>query len=300
MKTAVVTGAASGIGRETARLLLSMGYFVIGVARSPERARQTGMALGGGDGRLCAVVCDLSAMEAVRSAAAGIASVLRERGGRLDTLIHCAGAVSSRYVETPEAFEMQFAVNHLASFLLTRELMEPLQASPDARVLVVSSDSHYGARIRWDDVMRRRRYSCLGAYGQSKLCNVLFAAELARRAAGTSVCSYAIDPGLADTGIGHKGTAGVERLFWSVRRRRGLPARIPAGHIARIAASPEYAGRSGLYWKDGAPREPSRAARDPEEARRLWELSERLCGIGEGEADRCRDTGAMRAQVFFY
>jgi NAD(P)-dependent dehydrogenase (short-subunit alcohol dehydrogenase family) len=143
--------------------------------------------------------------------------------------------------------------------------------------------------------MMRRRYSCLGAYGQSKLCNVLFAAELARRAAGTSVGSYAIAPGLVNTDIGHKGSAGVERLFWSVRRRCGLPACVPAGHIARIATSPEYAGRSGLYWRDGVPRKPSRAARDPGQARRLWELSERLCGAGEGESGRgCPDMEADR------
>lgn len=280
-KTAVVTGAASGIGRETARILLERGFFVIGLVRSPERAEQTRQALGDCN-RLRLVAGDLSLTASVRAIAAEITGLLASYGGGLDALIHCAGSVSSRHRMTIEGIELQFAVNHLAPFLLTHALMDCLTAAGDARVLTVSSASHYGARIRWKDIMMRRRYSCLAAYKQSKLCNVLFTAELARRAAGI-LTSYAIDPGLVNTDIGLKGTGGIERLFWSLRQRRGDAPTVPAGYMAKIADDPEYAGRTGLYWKNGAPRTPSRAARDPDEARRLWELSERLCGMGEGE-----------------
>lgn len=129
--------------------------------------------------------------------------------------------------------------------------------------------------------MMRRRYHCLAAYKQSKLCNVLFALEFARREQTQSrpIQMYAVDPGLVATEIGLKGTAGIERLVWRLRMRAGTSPEVPAHEIVRIATEPAYEGKSGKYWFRAREKTPSRVARDPEQAARLWRLSEQLCGL---------------------
>lgn len=280
-RIAVVTGATAGIGHAAAKLLVQSGIRVIGVGRDKERCRTAKAAIvsanAGAD--IEYVTGDLSTTGSVREIAGQIKNLLGD--GRLDILMNVAGTVSTRQISTPEDCELQFAVNHLAPFLLTKELLPCLLKAPDARILVVSSRSHYRTRIRWSDVMMRRRYSCLTAYKQSKLCNVLFAAELTRRLYGTSATVYTIDPGLTDTEIGLKNTSGIEHLIWKLRRRGGNPPEIPAGYMVAIATRPEYAGKSGLYWLRDAHKKPSRTARDPRQAVRLWELSEQLCGIDD-------------------
>lgn len=281
MKTAVVTGATSGIGLATAIRLAGMGVRVIGVGRNDERcatAMRTMEAICD-VGQTAYVAGDLSTTAAVRRVAQDIRILLGGNAGPLDILIHAAGTVSSWHVSTGEAYELQFAVNHLAPFLLTHELMPNLRQAVSARVLTVSSNSHYHTRIHWDDVMMRRHYRCLAAYRQSKLCNVLFSAELARRLQDTSIWTYAIDPGLVDTDIGSKGTSGIEHLVWRFRRRSGDAPEVPAGFMADIATSPDYAGQSGGYWRNGRWKRASAYARERNPASRLWILSERLCGI---------------------
>jgi len=210
-----------------------------------------------------------------------IKETLQKHGCRkIDVLINNAGMVTNWYTATEDGYETQFAVNHLAPFLLTHLLFPLLQAAPAARVLTTSSNSHRAARIRWNDVMLERRYSTLRAYQQSKLANVMFSYEFNRRFAGiTPMRAYAIDPGLVNTSIGLKGTNGPVRWVWERRRKRGVDPEDGALTLIHVAVDPALQGSAEVYWKDCRPITPSRRAQDEEEAARLWKLSERLCGI---------------------
>ncbi|MDP4152901.1 MAG: SDR family oxidoreductase [Bacillota bacterium] len=284
-KTAVVTGATAGIGLSAAKMLVKAGINVIGVGRDPDRCRAAKEAIIAetNNTNIRYITGDLSSILEVTRIASEIKTLLAENGGKLDILMNVAGTVSSWFVGTPDGYELQFAVNHLAPFLLTHELLPCLLSASAARVLVVSSGSHYHTRISWKDVMMRRHYSCLAAYKQSKLCNVLFITELARRLKDTPVCTYAIDPGLADTDIGLKGTTDIERFVWKLRQHSGTPPEIPAKYMVNVATKPEYAGKTGLYWQNGKEKKPSSVSRDQKQGEILWKLSEKLCGI----KDKC-------------
>ncbi|MBN1311451.1 MAG: SDR family oxidoreductase [Anaerolineae bacterium] len=302
-KTIVVTGSTSGIGFAAARALASQGAYVIGVSRSTARcqdAKDTILARCPG-ARIDFCAADLSSQRQVRDLAASIAECVEAVGGRqIDVLVNNAGTVSSWYAATEDGYELQFAVNHLAPFLLTHELMPLLRRAPAARVITVSSGSHYGTKMHWTDVMYRRRYSCLAAYKQSKLANVLFTAELNRRLGeGAHVRAYAVDPGLVNTEIGLKGTGGIERWVWQWRQGGGVSPAQGAATVIFLASEPLLEHPDEIYWKDCRPVQPSRYVRRPEEAARLWSLSERLCGmkgIGGNAANELRGSlGAARA-----
>ncbi len=277
-KTIIITGASSGIGLAAAGALAVRGARVIGVGRSKERceqARQTILA-GTPGARIEFAVADLSSQQAVR----GLGAELLERLGSapLDVLVNNAGAVASWFTPTVDGYELQFAVNHLAPFLLTRELLPALQKAGAARVITTSSRSHRGARIHWGDVMLRRAYFTLTAYRQSKMANVLFSAEFNRRYGGNGLRAYAADPGLVKTDIGLKGTGGLVSLVWGLRARGGKPPEHGAATIVHLAAD-TLEDEAAVYWKDSRPLAPDPYALREDEARRLWELSERLCGL---------------------
>ncbi len=282
-KTIVVTGATAGIGHATARALAARGAYVIGVGRSATRGLEAHNAILADypGANLFFLVADLSSQRQVRDLAAAIRARLASAGEpKIDVLVNNAGAVSSWYVATEDGYELQFAVNHLAPFLLTHELMPLLRQAPAARIITVSSGSHRRARMHWSDVMYHRRYSCLLAYKQSKLANVLFTFELNRRLGASSrLRAYAVDPWLVNTEIGMKGTGGIEQWVWRRRKTNGVSPEQGAATIVFLAADPSVEGSCEFYWKDCRPAQPSPYARRAEEAARLWALSERLCGI---------------------
>jgi retinol dehydrogenase-12 len=277
-RTCVITGASAGIGWETAAILAAAGAQVIGVGRDPARCRaaRAGLKRRTGSADIDFEVADLASQQEVRA----LARRLSERHPRVDVLINNAGAFTSTYQESPDGIELQFAVNHLAGFLLTRELFPLLAASDAARVIGVSSGSHLAGRIRWDDVGMRRRYFGLAAYDQSKLAVVMFCRELARRLGpGSRIDTYSVDPGLVKTDIGAKRTGFIVRTAWRLRTRRGVSPQHAAASVAFLAMDPCVAGKTGLYWKERQPIPSSDASTRGEDTRLLWEMSERLCGV---------------------
>jgi NAD(P)-dependent dehydrogenase (short-subunit alcohol dehydrogenase family) len=291
--TVVVTGATSGLGLAATRELCRRGARVIGIGRSAARSQEAeaSVRLGRPEARVEFLQADLGSQCEVRQVAAEILS----RAPVIDALINNAAEVPNWHQATEDGYERQFAVNHLAPFLLTHELAPALQASPAGRVVTVSSGSHRGARIHWSDVMLRRRYSPLRAYGQSKLANVLFTFELnRRRAAGPRVQAFAADPGLVNTALGSKGTSGLARWAWEWRRRSGSSAETAAATVVFLAVDPLPRISEGVYWKDCRAVRPCREAERADEAARLWELSERLCGIRfEAEAGRAPEASPV-------
>jgi NAD(P)-dependent dehydrogenase (short-subunit alcohol dehydrogenase family) len=286
-KTFVLTGATSGIGLAAAQILAERGATLIGVGRSAERCAQAESRLRSAhpQAQVHYLVADLSEQAQIRRLAAGIRTSLAERQLHfLDGLINSAGTFTFRKKLTPEGFEMQWAVNHLAHFLLTHELLSLLQAAPAGRVVTVSSGSHYHTRLRWHDIQLKRGYFCLLAYQQTKLCNVLFTAELNRQLGNTSTMQvFAADPGLVNTEMGFKGNPALVRWIWSIRRRSGVPAEQSARGVVYLATEPSIQNSPEIYWKDGHPKDPNPYALDEEAAKRLWRLSEGMCGIEPGK-----------------
>jgi NAD(P)-dependent dehydrogenase (short-subunit alcohol dehydrogenase family) len=284
-KTIVITGATSGIGLATARLLAAQGADLIGIGRSPERCRETASRLRGlnPDIRVDYLVADLSLQGEVRGVADEIRDLLALRGKTgLDGLVNNAGTFTFWLTYTPEGFEMQWAVNHLAPFLLTNELLPLLGAAPTARVVTVSSGSHYNTRLKWDDLQLRRHYNGLLAYNQTKLANVLFTLELNRRLGiSSAVRAFAADPGLVKTEIGYKGTPAIVRWVWQRRAAAGDPPETAARGIVYLLGEPSIQGTNEVYWKAGAPKAASRNALDAVSAGRLWQISEKMCGISQ-------------------
>ncbi len=282
-KYIVVTGATSGIGFAAARQLAGAGVVVIGIGRSEDRCRaaQDQLRRLHPAGKAHFLRADLSELREVRAVADHIRGTLAGSGRTvLDGLLNNAGGVAFRQTQTPEGFDRVWALNHLAPFLLTHELLPLLRAAPAARVVTVSSGSHYGARLDWDDVQSGRRYFIFQAYGRSKLANVLFTLELNRRlGAESTVQAFAADPGLVSTGIGMKGTPFLLGLGWRIWSLHGKTPDEAAKGIVRLLLDPSVRTSAGIYWRHGHPVGPDPAALDKNSARRLWEISEQMCGL---------------------
>jgi retinol dehydrogenase-12 len=273
-RVCLLTGATQGIGRAAAQALIHSGMRLILVARDPVRLQALAEQLRGAapGSEVETLAGDLSRVAEVRR----LAAEFRARHDRLDVLLNNAGAVFARREVTSEGLERTFALNHLAYFVLTQELLPVLKTSTPGRIVNVSSDAHLRARLDLDDLQyERRRYAGMAAYGQSKLLNILFTRELARRLEGSGVTANAMHPGFVRTAFGHN-TPG---LFKSVVQLAQLFARTPeqgARTLVYLATSPAVAKVSGQYFVDERPGRMSRAAQDDAAGRRLWEQSERL------------------------
>lgn len=283
-KTIVVTGATSGIGLATTVALVRQGAHVIGVGRSAQgcRAAEQKLAAAGSIvGSVTYCTADLTLQSEVRRLATEIRSITASRSrAALDGLVNNAGTFTYWLALTSEGFETQWAVNHLAPFLLTLELLPLLEAAPAARIITTSSESHAHTVLNWNDIQLRRRYNGLQAYSQTKLANVLFTEELNRRLGGTSrVRAFAADPGLVRTDIGLKGTPGLVQWIWKRRRAGGIAPEEAARGIVFLLGEASIQDARALYWRHGRPRVPSRQAQDRSAAQRLWVLSEQMVGM---------------------
>ena len=278
MKTAVITGASSGIGRATLAELTKKDYRVIGIGRDKARCEQTKQEILAQtpDANITFLCADLMQQREVERVAMEIRDILaHENEDRLDVLISNAGCVRSWYTTTEEGYEQQFALNHLASFLLTYRLLPQLKRA-NGRILFTGSESHKRMRMRWNDVMLSRGYNPLMAYKQSKLANILFALGLNERCRGEGVTAYVVDPGLVCTDIGCKNTGGLVDWVWRMRKKHGAQPEIPAKTYAYLCE--ENPAPKELYYHLCKPNRYSKQV-NRKNAYKLFVISEKLCGI---------------------
>ncbi len=276
-KTCVVTGATAGIGKETAVALAAAGAHVAIVGRTRdkgERALAEIRQRSGGDVDL--FVADLGSQRAVRALAARLTAALP----RLDVLVNNAGLILDQRVLTEDGLETTFAVNHIGYFLLSRLLEPKLCASAPARIVNIASGAHRGATIRFDDLVGARAYDGWRAYAQSKLANIVFTYELARRLAGTGVTANCLHPGAVATNFGNAGPALIRLAVRIGRPFLKSPARGAATAIY-LASSPEVEGVSGKYFVNRREARSSDESYDPEVAARLWKVSEELTAASD-------------------
>jgi NAD(P)-dependent dehydrogenase (short-subunit alcohol dehydrogenase family) len=286
-RTAIVTGANSGLGLATARELARAGAQVVLACRNPDKGCSAGEEILAAvpDASIEVGVLDLGRLESVRT----FAEWFRAERGRLDLLINNAGLMAPPRGVTADGFELQFGTNHLGHFALTGLLIGAMEGREDARVITLSSGAHRMGRITFDDLQSERRYRRWSAYGQSKLANLMFALELDRRlrAADAPVKSIAAHPGYAATNLQSSAPPLLDRLVMAVSNRLlaqsadmgALPSLYAATYPGLEGGS--YIGPDGIAEQRGHPKlvAPSKAARNVPAARRLWAISEELTGV---------------------
>jgi NAD(P)-dependent dehydrogenase (short-subunit alcohol dehydrogenase family) len=278
-RVVLVTGASSGIGLAAARALAGMGAELVLVGRDAARLAasegevKAAAARAPRAGPVSSIRCDFAALAEVRALAAEVLG----RWPRLHVLVNNAGGVSAARELTVDGYERTFAVNHLAPYLLTRLLLDRLKESAPARVVAVASAGHHRGDLDFSDLQMERGYAIMRAYGRSKLANILFTRELARRVAGSRVTAACLHPGAVATRI-WDGAPGFARVVLSVATKLMLSPERGARTAVQLASAPdaEVARYGGVYLEKGKPARPSALARDDQLARRLWDESARL------------------------
>lgn len=276
-KVVLITGATAGIGEVTARELARLGATVVGVGRSAEKCARVAERLRAetGNPSVRFLAADLSSQAAIRR----LAAEFQRTYARLDVLVNNAGAYFMRRQTSADGLEMTFALNHLGYFLLTTLLLDRLAASAPARIVNVASGAHSYGRIDFADVQAKRRYNGFTAYSQSKLANVLFTYELARRLAGARVTANVLHPGFVASSFGHNNGGWVAFMFRVLQWLGGITPEQGAQTSVYLAASPDVEGVTGAYFvrRQAVPSSP--ASYDVATAARLWRLSEALTGL---------------------
>ncbi len=271
-KVCIVTGANAGIGKATAVGLAQRGATVVMVCRSQERgeaAREEIMARAG-SGEVQLLIADLASQAEIRQ----LAKTILDQFPRVDVLINNAAIIPLRRSVSVDGLELQLAVNHLAPFLLTNLLLERLKASAPARIINVSSGVHRGATIPFDDLQSERHYHHTSVYAITKLMNVLFTKELARRLVGSGVTAYSLHPGVPATKLSthYAGYEGEERASFA-------ELMASAQTSIYLATSPDVVDLSGNYFANSRVQESTAVANDPETAQKLWQVSAQLANL---------------------
>ena len=282
-RLAVVTGANTGLGFETAQVLAARGASLVLAVRDIEKGKRAAARIAetAPGANVMVQPLDLTSLDSIRAAA----DELRAKHPRIDLLINNAGVMLTPRQTTSDGFELQFGTNHLGHFALTGLLLEQMLPVPGSRVVTVSSIVHrVRARINFDDLQGERSYSRVGAYGQSKLANLMFTYELQRRlsGAGTTI-AVAAHPGLADTELTRNSPAIVAYFYARVMSQKAAMGALP---VLRAATDPgvlggQYYGPGGFFGARGYPKlaESSRRSHDTAIQRRLWKVSEELTGV---------------------
>jgi retinol dehydrogenase 12 len=274
-KTVVITGATSGIGEVAADRLAQKGARIVFVARDHARGQETLKhlrAIAGHDSH-AVHYADLTRLSEMKRVAKAIADSEPE----IDVLINNAGALFNSRQVTEDGLEKTFALNHMSYFVVTNLLLDRLR--PGARILSTASDAHKGAKLNFNDLQSEKNYSGFGVYGRSKLMNILFTRELARRLAGSGITANCLHPGFVATRFGDS-SGGI--LSWGVRAAKSfaLSPEQGAETIIYLASSPDVESKSGGYYYKSALATPSSEAQNDPDAKRLWEASARLSGVG--------------------
>ena len=270
-KVVVITGATSGIGMVAAESLAAMGARMVLVARDKTRgAAALGRIPGHGN---TIYYADLSRMSEMKRVAAEIAAA----EPRIDVLINNAGALFNSRQVTADGLEMTFATNHMSYFVLTHGLRERLAATPGARVVSTASDAHKGKKLDFSDLQAEKGYSGFSVYGRSKLCNILFTRELARRLP-KEVTANCLHPGFVSTRFGDQ-SGGAFSIVVKIAKLFAISQAKGAETIVYLASSPDAAGTTGGYFYKCKPATPSPEAQDDGSAKRLWTETEKLTGV---------------------
>jgi NAD(P)-dependent dehydrogenase (short-subunit alcohol dehydrogenase family) len=282
-KVVLVTGANAGLGKETALALAKMGAQVVCVCRDRARgeAAVAEIKQGSGSANVELMLADLSSQASIRA----FAAEFKRTHPKLHVLVNNAGVINPERKVTVDGYEATFALNHLGYFLLTHELLDVLKASAPARIVNLASEAQRGGHLDFDDLnFEKRKYAPWASYCQSKLANIVFTYDLAKRLEGTGVTVNAVHPGGVATNFGQE-FKGVMGLFMTKLWK--YFARTPAQGAETgiyLASSPEVEGVTGKYFADKRPIRSKRESFDPTVQRRLWEVSERLTGISSGAA----------------
>jgi NAD(P)-dependent dehydrogenase (short-subunit alcohol dehydrogenase family) len=275
-RTVLVTGGTAGIGRATALGLATMGAHLAIVGRDRGRTEAAaGEIRAAAGGQVDALVADLSSQSQVRR----LADEVLQRLARIDVLVNNAGGYWHTRQVTVDGLERTFAVNHLAPFLLTNLLLDRLKHSAPARVVTVSSHAHAEGRIDFDDLQGERSYSGARAYNQSKLANVLFTYELARKLQPNPVTANALHPGVVNTSFGAEDPAGVQRLLVPFMRPFMKTPTQGAATSIHLASAPDLQQVTGRYFVNSKPKRSSQRSYDQATAARLWQVSADLVGL---------------------
>ena len=277
-KTVVITGGTSGIGEVAAVALAKMGARIVLVARDKSRGNATLARLRGSapDTPHSVHYADLLRLAEMKRVAAEIA----DREPRIDVLINNAGALFAKRRLTEDGLERTFALNHMSYFVMTAGLRERLLASAPARIINTASGAHQGATLDLDDLQSAKSFGARKAYGQSKLCNILFTRELAHHLKGTGVTANCLHPGFVATRFGDQSGGLISRLVWFAKFFAISPAK-GAETITYLASSPDVRETTGQYFYKSASTMPSSAAQDDRSALLLWQRSAALAGMKE-------------------
>ena|SRR5689334_15582859 len=275
-KTVVITGATSGIGQVASARLAAMGARLVIVARDKARGEAELASLRAISPGINHSIhyADLSRLSDVKRVAAEISAA----EPRIDVLINNAGALFGPRQVTTDGMELTFATNHMSYFVLTHGLRDRLRASAPARVVNVASDAHKGKKLDFSDLQSANNYSGFYVYGRSKLCNILFTRELARRWAGSGVTANSLHPGFVSTRFGDQ-SGGMLSFLVRAAKTFAISPEKGAETIVYLASSGEVSNANGLYYYKCCPATPTKEAQDNDSARRLWQESEKLAGI---------------------
>lgn len=273
----VITGANSGVGKITAQDLARRGFDVVMLCRNLDKARpvQQEIQVANPAQKIDLIQCDMASIASVRAAAKQI----QDQYDHIDVLINNAGLYIDKEQYSPDGYELTFATNHLGAFLLTNLLLDLLRRGQDARVVTVSSEAHrIAGTFRLDELARPKSYGAMKAYGKSKLCNILFAKELADRLLDDGITSNSLHPGTVSTNFAAESGAIFGAVLSLARPFLKTPEQGAATSIY-LAASPQVNHVTGLYFDDSKPKTPTKDAQNNFYAKRLWDMSAELVGL---------------------
>jgi len=279
-KTVVVTGGTSGIGEVAALRLAEKGARIVLIARDQARAAATLAKLKNANPTAAhaAHYGDLSALAEMKRVAGEVAA----SEPRIDVLVNNAGAVFLARKTSVDGLEMTFATNHMAYFVVTNILLDRLKATPGARIVSTASDAHRSGRLDFDDLQSEKSYGSFRVYGTSKLCNILFTREVARRLDGSGVTANCLHPGFVGTRFGQNNASNIfTKLLRDAVMSLGISPEEGAKTIIHLASSPDVATISGEYFYKSKVAEPTAAAQNDANAKRLWDVSAKIAGLGQ-------------------